>query len=329
MTLMRARGGRARVLAPDHDAAGSLGLASQDGRVGPGTVGCTRGFSTFTGTGMAAQRSSQRSPATRRRDYFGVLRTALVCCALLLALLPIPVTALRLLPVYETHARFLLFYAPVVCLLLLAYLFYIRDGLARLMFADILRPMPEHDPYYRTSSAELGKRWLRRFRASLLALLPALLLASSFYCMIRYTTRLAESLEVSATAVTAGVVAEEVKLDGTDSTRVAQPSGSDSRRLPSRESPKSAPVADSVSDDSVLQDPDSLMRAASIDSIPLFAELTALYIGIFASALTAVIMMALKEYAKEAMGLTERELMLGDWGAAGGDDSPTLPPPHQ
>jgi hypothetical protein len=43
----------------------------------------------------------------------------------------------------------------------------------------------------------------------------------------------------------------------------------------------------------------------------LFTELTALYIGIFATALMAVIMMALKENAKDAMGLSEQDLILG------------------
>jgi len=39
--------------------------------------------------------------------------------------------------------------------------------------------------------------------------------------------------------------------------------------------------------------------------------LNVLFIGIFLSAEIAFILMALKEYAKEAIGLTERDLMLG------------------
>jgi hypothetical protein len=48
-----------------------------------------------------------------------------------------------------------------------------------------------------------------------------------------------------------------------------------------------------------------------VDDIPSFTRLNILYIGIFWSAEIALILMALKEYAKEAMGLTERDLMLG------------------
>jgi hypothetical protein len=65
----------------------------------------------------------------------------------------------------------------------------------------------------------------------------------------------------------------------------------------------------------VQPSPDSLQRyvlqTTGVDDIPSFTRLTILYIGIFLSAEIALILMALKEYAKEAMGLTERDLMLG------------------
>ena len=40
-------------------------------------------------------------------------------------------------------------------------------------------------------------------------------------------------------------------------------------------------------------------------------ELTGFYFGVFVSLLVAVTLMALKEYAKEAMGFSEYELMFG------------------
>ena len=54
-----------------------------------------------------------------------------------------------------------------------------------------------------------------------------------------------------------------------------------------------------------------VLQSAGIDSIPLFTELTAWYIGIFVTALTAVVLMALKENAKEAMDLSEQDIILG------------------
>jgi hypothetical protein len=54
-----------------------------------------------------------------------------------------------------------------------------------------------------------------------------------------------------------------------------------------------------------------VLRSSSIDGIPLFRELTILYIGAFGSACVAVVLMALKEHAKETMGLSEQDLMFG------------------
>lgn len=280
---------------------------------------------------MAPYSSSQRERALAPRDYSRALRSALVLCAVLLAILPVPVTALRLLPAYDIHARFLIFYAPVVCFLILAYLLYVRDGLARLMFADILRPIPEHDSYYRERPTESAKRWLRRLQASLLALLPAVLLATSFYCMIRYTARLRQSVEISAAAMVAPLVDEEVAFAGSEPPPSVRPPDSSARRPATAETLKTTAVPDSAPHPDAPPDRGQLLRTASIDSIPLFTELTVLYIGIFASALIAVLLMALKEYAKEAMGLTEQDLVLGDWGAAGPvrEDAPMRSPPDQ
>ena len=89
-------------------------------------------------------------------SYAAVVRRALIVGALLVSLLPGPVTALGVLPAYRTHARFLVFYAPLVCLLVLGYLFYVRDTLARVLFADILDPPGAPDPYYHQAASASG-----------------------------------------------------------------------------------------------------------------------------------------------------------------------------
>ena len=52
------------------------------------------------------------------------------------------------------------------------------------------------------------------------------------------------------------------------------------------------------------------LRQASIDEIPHFMELTTLYIGAIVPALAAVFFVLLKEYARRAMGLSDREVIL-------------------
>jgi hypothetical protein len=53
------------------------------------------------------------------------------------------------------------------------------------------------------------------------------------------------------------------------------------------------------------------LDVASTDDIPYFAELTALYIASFLAVLVALVLMGLREYAKEALGLSEQDVVLG------------------
>jgi hypothetical protein len=262
------------------------------------------------------------------RNFSSALRTGLIICALLLALLPIPVAALRLLPAYRIHARFLVFYAPLVCLLVLAYLLYVRDTLGRVMFADILSPLPEPYPYYRPSTLETLQRLARGLRSVLLALLPLILLATSFYCITRYTARLTQSVALATAAHERSLQLEQVGDSiaraadevGAVGTPPAEKSGGRVRRAPGqrpepRKSAGKASPSDTVPDTAIVRNPaavrEEVLRTAGVDTIPMFTELTVLYIGIFAAALMAVILMALKENAKEAMGLSEQDLLLG------------------
>jgi hypothetical protein len=264
---------------------------------------------------------SQGRPSEAGRSYSAGYQTTLTVWAFVIALLPIPVAGLGLLPMYQMHARFLVFYGPVVCLLILAYLHYVRGSLARLMFADLLRPQIQADPYYRPSFEQsLGRLggWLR---GAILALLPILCLFLSFYCFTRYATRLNDSIDIA--------VLDQMQSPAPAAQR--PPSAEETGLIPSGESPKpqsrrariaearrdSAPAAPATAkaDSLAGADPRALrqyvLRTAGIDDIPLFGELTVLYIGAFAAALVAIILMALKEYAKTAMGLSERDLVLG------------------
>src|SRR5687767_13902510 len=53
-----------------------------------------------------------------------------------IAAMPIPVTALGWIPTYPPHTKILSVLAPVFCFLTLGYVFYRRHGLARAMFPD-------------------------------------------------------------------------------------------------------------------------------------------------------------------------------------------------
>jgi hypothetical protein len=262
---------------------------------------------------------TQASPAELEgRSYSSAvvdaLERALGMGTVLLALLPIPVTALELLPTYYMHARFLIFYAPVACFLEVAYLFYVRDLLARVLFRHILDPEPEPDPYYRPGLGDTLGHLGGRVRVFGIALLPLALVALSFFCLTRYMTRFERSVEL----------AEQVMFDRLpEATRrhfllSSRPAADSSAVAPGQGQPDSStalpgvPVPPEVLNRPALRQ--YVLSQAGIEDIPFFGELTALYIGAFLSAIAAALLMMLKEHAKQIMGISEEALMLGTSG---------------
>jgi len=241
-------------------------------------------------------------------SYSAAARKALTFSAVAVTLLPIPVTYFKILPAYPLHARFLLIYAPFVCLLTLSYLFYVRDSLARAMFADVLDPQAPPDSYYHPMGERLG-RWFRRLKAITLGILPVLMVITSMYCVSRYLAVFNLSVASAAEAYVERADTVEVRL--TQGQQRAKPprNAGRSSSAPTRPDTAAADTLPKPSDSTAVRE--YVIRASRLDSTPRVVELTALYIGAFVAMLVAVTLMALKEYAKEAMGLSEHELMFG------------------
>jgi len=259
-------------------------------------------------------------PSQGTHGYSAAVRRVLGFTALAITLLPIPILALKILPAYQKHAWFLLFYTPFLCLLTLCYLFYVRDSLARVTFADVLDPPPPPDPYAAESMGDRLRRGFRRLKAAVLGLLPAVLVLTSMYCIARYFGAFDQSVDLSIQAYRE--LAAKDTLGSTEQER--QPERGRSRKAAASAGKVASPdsTVDSLSQDSLAQaarpDPSDtsavrnyVLRTAEIDRIPRLAQLTTFYLGAFLALLVAVTLMALKEYAKEALGLSEHELMFG------------------
>ena len=258
----------------------------------------------MAGVSERTEMMSERSP---ERSYAGPARTMLALCALVVALLPVPVTLLQLLPTYRTQGRFLSFYAPTICLLVLGYLFYVRDSLARLMFADLAEPLPERDPYYREPFRLSMRRVLVQVRRWSLIVLPVVLVGISFYCVTEYATRFAQSVEIASDPSRQYLNSEQIGAGSRAGTGLPRPTDPAVINAPPAAQVKpfdQSPLA-------LARLRQHVLDTTGIDEVPLFGELTMLYIGVFVSALAALIVMGLKEYAMEAMGVTEEDLVLG------------------
>lgn len=253
----------------------------------------------------------------------------LAAAAVLLGLLPVAVVLLRLLPTYMMHARFLLFYAPIVCLLLLGYLISVREVAARWLFGDLLDAMDTPDPYYQeAASLRAGGRTLQKVAVNIL---PVLLIGLSFFCMSRYVSRFNESLTLAT-----DVLVARIPLPPRDSLGAAAPPSPESGASPADTvaRPSAEPAYDPAREAAerlaivrslpgLASDPDPFrtytLESASIGDIPHLTELTALYLGAILAPLAALFLVLLKEHTRRELGVSEREAV------GGRPDEPLIP----
>jgi len=165
------------------------------------------------------------------------------------AALPVPVTQLKLIPVYAAQKGILSVYTSIFCFLILSFIFYTRHSLARLMFPEYADPVTEFK--VKTGRIEL-KSVIRIF----ITYLPLIFIALSLFCIFEYHQIFNVSI---ATAL-------------------------------------------------IGKDNESQVR---LENIPYGTLLMVLYIGVFISTEASFILMAIKEYIQDELGLTEKDLIYG------------------
>jgi len=156
------------------------------------------------------------------------------------ASLPIPVAALHLIPTYAAQEKFLSTYTSLFCFLMLAYLFYVRHWLGRLMF--FTRP----DGHVRLRS--------------IVAIVPLALILSSLALVALYHHYLMASLLV-------------------------------------------------FTQQGVMNSTNDILKSVDYREIPYSLQLTVCYLGMFLTAESAFILMALREYLQDIMKLQDAELI--------------------
>ena len=112
---------------------------------------------------------------TREEGFFRYFKQYMALSSLAVAALPIPVAALKLIPVPDGQITVYCLYTSFFCFLLSSCIFYSRHQLANLFFG---RHMFRERVF-----------WGRRFKRLLLAAVPILLIASSFYLAMYYQGR--------------------------------------------------------------------------------------------------------------------------------------------
>ena len=83
---------------------------------------------------MSSSSKTEPHDAARLQAFAKFFKAYMGTASVVTASLPIPVAAFHLIPTYAAQEKFLSTYTSLFCFLMLAYLFYIRHSLGRLMF---------------------------------------------------------------------------------------------------------------------------------------------------------------------------------------------------
>jgi hypothetical protein len=196
-----------------------------------------------------SDRAAAIQPEPRRIQAFArFFKQYMNVSSVIAASLPIPVTALRFIPTYAAHTRFLSVYTSLSCFLLLGFVFYSRHALARWMF----RPAAK-------------RKWsLGLF----IDLLPLGMIVACGCCVGAYHWLLENSLQEA--------------------------------------------MADWVRRGVAIGSTEAVLKQTDYMDIPYSIGLVVSYLGIFLSAEAAFVLMAIKEYLQDVLGLTETQLIAGE-----------------
>lgn len=187
----------------------------------------------------AAPRTAVPTEPKRIQAFARFFKSYMSVSSVVTASLPIPVTAMQLIPTYAAQTRFLSTYTSLFCFLLLAFLFYSRHALARAMF--------------------------RKRGSGLIAVAPLVLIVASLSVVFAYHATLDASVrEAQAIYLQKGI--------GVYSTQA------------------------------ILAQTDPL-------EIPRATTLIGLHMAMFLAAECAFILMALREYLQDLLGLDEVQLI--------------------
>jgi len=238
------------------------------------------------------QQDLPRSPE-RVKAFARFFKNYMSISSLVVASLPIPVTALKLIPTYKALTTVLSVYTPLFCFLTLGFIFYVRHFLARAMFPDVLeqftfpdepseppeiateRQQKEYQKAFNRYRYEQDKIVFKKRRAfvrrRIINSLPLTFIIASLFSVYAYHWELGASVKD---------VRNMLSLSGA-----------------------AGPAIES----------NWILDKTDIDVIPRGTLLILTYISVFVTAEAAFILMAIKEYIQDLMEFKERDLILNSY----------------
>ena len=295
----------------------------------------------------SSSRTLESSPtqATRVRKFVGFFKNYMSVSSVVVAALPIPVTSLHFIKTYSAQTKMLSVYTSLFCFLILGFVFFSRHQLGRLMFLRADNPsskmasflvgvLPlllivgtilmvfQYQNLLNESLVVAKARELAEAQGGELAsaYLYDMNRASSRYAELDIATQFLSDHSILASALGAPPAFKDIALSIAN--REAQDSRGDTGR-----------VSKSFVENFTKPRPDDVNFVfpfigdlkvwkfdpavdTPLEAIPSSMQLVAYYIGIFAFAEAAFVLMALKEYLLDLLHLSDSVLITGTGAAA-------------
>jgi len=234
--------------------------------------------------------------------------------AIVTAALPIPTAAFQLIPTFQTQTKSLSVYTSLFCFLVLGFVFYSRHELTRLIFPEYFGK-----EYAQANAIRFGRKMTFIIRSFLRAM-PLALIVLSLACAFSYNYLLDQSISSIRSSISS-----ELGLSALDAERTeleirtkkllegeAKPEDdiqiqNEQRILEAlqlREAQKRQMIDAKLTSEAILK--------SDRGSIPWANLLMLFYIGTFLTAEACFVMMAMKEYAQDLLGMSEVALITRD-----------------
>ena len=248
---------------------------------------------------------------TRVKAFANFFKRYMSISSVVAAALPIPVTAINLIPTYSAQTELLSTYTPMICFLMLGYLFFMRHRIGMGMFGVALEqfrfqqkrshPRDDDESTLINRAHENRLRVMRR-RAFIIDSLPLLLIVLTIGSIFTYHMIYDRSVNrVESDKVLFGTVREKVAEE------MVKEGIEDSENYTASINPSL------INHNSVI---DGIPKYLSLSKIPEGYILMILYIFIFVFAEAAFILMAIKEYLQDLLRLSDTTLLVSDKNAS-------------
>jgi hypothetical protein len=230
---------------------------------------------------MTETPSRSTEEQTRIQRFVGFFKNYMSVGAVLIAASPILVSLANAIPTYAAHTKLLSVYTSLFCFLVLALIFYFRHALAHHLFGP---------------SVNSGA--IRSFTTSLPAILIVLCAASAIGYQVALTTSVFDVKRIPTTiaATRAKLKVQEFERSTESKVTQAQMEQAVQYELERLGGP------DGRTSSEVLAQTD-------LTRIPRSETLIALYVLMFLFAEGAFILMALREYLQDIIGVTDKQLI--------------------